>query len=286
MSSLPLPVLRHGKVRDMYVMDDQRLLMVASDRVSAFDVIMAEPIPGKGAVLTALSRFWFRLTASVVPNHVISDRVEDLPAAVQPVASDIADRFLIVRKADRIDVECVVRGYLSGSGWAEYSETGQVAGHALPAGLRESDRLPEPILTPAIKADSGHDQNITLSDLETLVGSDRAATLEDLSLRLYAVGARHAAARGLILADTKFEFGLIDGQIVLIDELLTPDSSRYWPADEYRPGGPQPSFDKQFLRDFLIASGWNREPPPPPLPAEVIQGTADRYAEALRKLGQ
>ena len=281
---LPLEVFRHGKVRDMYIVDAERLLMVASNRVSAFDVVMTQPIPGKGAVLTAVSLFWFERTRSVVRNHVLSHADEDLPEVVQPFAADIRDRWVLVRRAERIDVECVVRGYLSGSGWAEYRQTGQVAGEAVQAGLRESDRLRQPIFTPAIKADTGHDQNIARRDLANLIGSARAAELEELSLRLYQAGAEHAASRGLILADTKFEFGVLDGQVILIDELLTPDSSRYWPADAYAPGGPQPSFDKQFLRDFLAASGWNKEPPPPELPESVIRGTSDRYAEAQRRL--
>ena len=279
-----LPLFRRGKVREMYAVDDERLLMVASDRVSAFDVIMDEPIPGKGAVLTALSAFWFRKTADQVRNHLISDRIDDLPAHVREVEPSIAGRWLLVRRAERIDIECVVRGFLSGSAWAEYRRLGTVAGEALPAGLVESARLDAPIFTPAIKAESGHDENIARVRLAELVGAERARQLEDLSLRLYTAGADHAASRGLILADTKFEFGVLDGEVILIDEALTPDSSRYWPADQYAPGGPQPSFDKQFLRDFLDASGWNKEPPPPPLPSEVISGTAARYEEALRKL--
>ena len=279
-----LPLFRRGKVREMYTVDDEHLLMVASDRVSAFDVIMDQPIPGKGAVLTALSAFWFRRTADVAPNHLISDRVADLPAQLRDLESSIAGRWLLVRRAERIDIECVVRGYLAGSGWAEYRRAGTVADEALPSGLVESQQLDAPIFTPAIKAESGHDQNISRRRLAEMVGHDRAQVLEQLSLRLYQAGADHAASRGLILADTKFEFGVLDGEVILIDEALTPDSSRYWPADQYAPGGPQPSFDKQFLRDFLDSSGWAKEPPPPRLPADVIAGTAARYAEALRRL--
>jgi phosphoribosylaminoimidazole-succinocarboxamide synthase len=281
-----LPLFRRGKVREMYAVDDDRLLMVASDRVSAFDVIMNEPIPGKGAVLTALSAFWFRKTANLVPNHLISDSVDDLPAHLQAMQETIAGRWLLVRRAERIDIECVVRGFLSGSAWAEYRHLGTVAAEALPAGLVEAQRLEKPIFTPAIKAESGHDANISRAQLAEMVGTERALLLEDLSLSLYTAGAEHAASRGLILADTKFEFGVVDGEVILIDEALTPDSSRYWPADQYAPGGPQPSFDKQFLRDFLQleSTGWNKEPPPPPLPAEVIAGTAARYAEALHRL--
>lgn len=284
MPALTLPLLRRGKVREMYVVDQDRLLMVASDRISAFDVIMNEPIPGKGAVLTALSAFWFRHTAGVVPNHLISDDPSHLPKAIQPVASDLAGRWLLVRRAERIDIECVVRGYLAGSAWTEYRREGTVAGERLPNGLVESQQLSRPIFTPAIKADSGHDENISRAHLAELVGADLAEHLERLSLALYAAGARRAATRGVILADTKFEFGHIQGELVLIDEALTPDSSRYWPAEGYRPGGPQPSFDKQYLRDFLESTGWNKEPPPPPVPRAVIDGTAERYREALRRL--
>ncbi len=283
-----LPLFRRGKVREMYEVDDERLLMVASDRVSAFDVVMDEPIPGKGAVLTALSAFWFRKTSDLVRNHLISDAVDDLPAHLQAMHDSIAGRWLLVRRAERIDIECVVRGYLSGSAWVEYRRLGTVAGEALPAGMVESQRLEAPIFTPAIKAESGHDENISRAQLAEMVGAERAQLLEDLSHTLYAAGADHASSRGLILADTKFEFGVVDGEMILIDEALTPDSSRYWPADQYAPGGPQPSFDKQFLRDFLQlqveSTGWNKEPPPPRLPPDVIAGTAARYAEALRRL--
>jgi phosphoribosylaminoimidazole-succinocarboxamide synthase len=268
------PLFRRGKVREMYDLGGGRLLMVASDRVSAFDVVMDDPIPGKGAVLTTLSRFWFEHTAGLVRNHLLPDA----PPA------DLAERALVVRKAERIDVECVVRGYLAGSGWAEYRSLGTLAGEKLPAGLSESQQLPEARFTPATKAESGHDENISRVRLAELVGAEVAGRLEELSLRLYEAGATHARGRGLILADTKFEFGWLDGQLILIDELMTPDSSRYWPADEYAPGKPQPSFDKQFLRDFLESSGWNKEPPPPRLPAWVIEGTASRYAEAPRRL--
>jgi phosphoribosylaminoimidazole-succinocarboxamide synthase len=282
------PLFRRGKVREMYAVDAERLLMVASDRVSAFDVVMDQPIPGKGAVLTALSAFWFRKTADLVPNHLLSDRVEDLPASVRHVEPSIAGPWLLVRKADRIDIECVVRGYLAGSGWSEYRRHGTLAGERLPEGVIkvESARLQAPIFTPAIKAESGHDENISRAHLAQLIGRDLAQELEALSIRLYEFGAAHALDRGLILADTKFEFGLIDGEVILIDEAFTPDSSRYWPADQYAPGGPQPSFDKQYLRDFLQLehSGWNKEPPPPTLPQAVIDGTASRYREALRRL--
>jgi phosphoribosylaminoimidazole-succinocarboxamide synthase len=280
MTLTALPLFRRGKVRDMYVVDDERLLMVASDRVSAFDVIMHEAIPGKGAVLTALSAFWFRHTRHIVPNHLISDNPADLPAGVRPPEG----QWLLVRRAERIDIECVVRGYLAGSAWAEYRRGGTVAGQLLPASLVESARLESAVFTPAIKAESGHDENISTDRLSMLIGNLLATQLEDLSLRLYEEGARHASSQGLILADTKFEFGHVAGELVLIDEALTPDSSRYWPASGYAPGGPQPSFDKQFLRDYLESTGWNKEPPPPPLPTHVIEGTAQRYQEALRRL--
>jgi phosphoribosylaminoimidazole-succinocarboxamide synthase len=269
MIAVDLPLFRRGKVREMYVVDADHLWMVASDRVSAFDVVMNEPIPGKGAVLTALSAFWFDRTRDVVPTHFVRQENE---------------RALVVRRAERIDTECVVRGYLAGSGWAEYLRGGTLADEPLPSGLLESARLPEPRFTPAIKAETGHDENISRSRLRQLLGDELARRLEELSLRLYAVGAEHAASRGLILADTKFEFGFCKGELILIDEVLTPDSSRYWPADGYEPGRPQPSFDKQFLRDFLESTGWNKQPPPPPLTPEVINGTAERYHEALRRL--
>jgi phosphoribosylaminoimidazole-succinocarboxamide synthase len=280
----PLTLFRRGKVREMYVVDDERLLMVASDRVSAFDVVMAEPIPGKGAVLTALSAFWLRRTRELVPNHFLTDDPRELDGQVRAFAESVAGRWLLVRRAERIDIECVVRGYLAGSGWAEYCREGTLAAEPLPRGLKEAERLAEPRFTPAIKAESGHDENISRARLADILGVDRARQLEDVSVRLYRAAAEHAAARGLIVADTKFEFGLINGELVLIDELLTPDSSRYWPADHYEVGRAQPSFDKQFLRDFLEASGWNKTPPPPSLPSAVIQGTADRYQEALRRL--
>jgi phosphoribosylaminoimidazole-succinocarboxamide synthase len=280
----PLALFRRGKVRDMYVVDDRHLLMVASDRVSAFDVVMNEPIPGKGAVLTAMSAFWFRRTREVVPNHLVTDDPGDLEGPVRDFAAAHVGRWLLVRRAERIDVECVVRGYLAGSGWAEYRRAGTLAVEPLPPGLTESAQLPQPRFTPATKAETGHDENISRAELANRVGHEVAARLEELSLALYAAGADHSRQRGLILADTKFEFGYLDGELVLIDEVMTPDSSRFWPADQYQPGQAQPSFDKQFLRDFLEASGWDKTPPPPKLPPEVIHGTAERYQEALRRL--
>ena len=285
-----VPLFRRGKVRELYNLGDGLLLMVASDRVSAFDVVMDDLIPNKGAVLTCLSAFWFGETSGIVANHLVG-RPSDHPvpslryrAELAAAADLLAGRALVVRRTERIDVECVVRGYLAGSGWAEYARSGTLASEALPTGLAESDRLPEPRFTPAIKVESGHDENISRARLRGLVGADLAGRLEDASLRLYRFAAAHAAARGLILADTKFEFGLLDGALLLIDEILTPDSSRYWPADGYAPGRPQPSFDKQYLRDYLERIGWDKEPPPPSLPAEVVRVTAAKYEEALRRL--
>lgn len=279
-----LPLFRRGKVRELYDLGDEQLLMVASDRVSAFDVVMGETIPGKGRVLTALSAFWFRRLADVLPNHLVTDDPAAFPALVQPYAEQIAGRSLLVRRARRIDVECVVRGYLAGSGWAEYRQHGTLAGEPLAPGLLESARLPEPRFTPATKADAGHDENISRARLRAEVGEALATALEAASLALYRRAEEHARSRGLILADTKFEFGLIGETLVLVDEALTPDSSRYWDAAGYAPGGPQPSFDKQFLRDHLERCGWDKQPPAPSLPPEVVEGTASRYREALRRI--
>lgn len=278
-----VPLLWRGKVREMYELGNA-LLMVASDRISAFDVVMREPIPGKGLVLTGLSRFWFGQTADLVPNHLISADVRDFPPRLQPYAEQLEGRALLVRRAQRIDFECVVRGYLAGSAWAEYRRQGTLAGEPLPAGLVESSRLPEPIFSPATKAVSGHDVNVTPATMAARIGPELTAELARLSRLLYDYGARRAAAHGLLLADTKFEFGLLDGRPILIDEILTPDSSRYWPAEGYQPGRPQPSFDKQYLRDYLESIGWNKEPPPPPLPPEVVRLTAEKYRAAYLKL--
>jgi phosphoribosylaminoimidazole-succinocarboxamide synthase len=282
-TALPLPSFSRGKVRDMYDLGD-RLLMVTSDRISAFDVVMDALIPAKGIVLTALSAFWFERTAGIVENHLLdADLARVLPklAATHP---ELIGRSLVVRKTRRLDVECVVRGYLAGSGWAEYRQHGTLAGERLPAGLGESDRLPEPRFTPATKADTGHDENISVAQMAALVGDVLTERIAATSLALYAHAEAYAREQGIIIADTKFEFGLLDDRLVLIDEALTPDSSRFWPMDAYEPGGPQPSFDKQYLRDYLEASGWNKEPPPPPLPAEVIRQTAARYHEAYHRL--
>jgi phosphoribosylaminoimidazole-succinocarboxamide synthase len=277
-----LKLFARGKVRDMYDLGD-RLLMVATDRLSAYDVVMREPIPGKGIVLNSLSEFWFRRTGDVIPNHFLSTDVAELDLA-NNVTEMLAGRSMVVRRAERIDVECVVRGYLAGSGWVEYRKSGTCIGHSLPSGLVESSRLPEPIFTPATKEASGHDINISTSQMADLVGKELTTELEEASLKLYSAAAAHCQERGIILADTKFEFGLLDGDIILIDEALTPDSSRFWPAADYAPGGPQPSFDKQYVRDYLDSTGWNHEPPPPPLPPEVVRRTTDKYREAYVRI--
>jgi phosphoribosylaminoimidazole-succinocarboxamide synthase len=278
------PLFHRGKVRDTYDLGD-RLLMVATDRISAFDVVLPNGIPDKGAVLTQLSAFWFELTGGIVPNHFLrlvdSTEIEGVPFPIPP---DLLGRSMLVPKARRVDVECVARGYLSGSGWQEYRETGKVCGIRLPPGLRESEELPEPIFTPATKAASGHDINISFEETVELVGAKAADVLRIRTLAVYRFVRDYAHERGLIIADTKLEFGWLGDELTVIDELCTPDSSRFWPADGYEPGRSQPSFDKQPVRDWLIASGWNKEPPPPVLPPEVVDGTAERYREAFRRL--
>jgi phosphoribosylaminoimidazole-succinocarboxamide synthase len=277
-----LELVHRGKVRETYEVDDRHLLLVATDRLSAFDVVFDQPIPDKGAVLTRLSAWWFERLAPLGRSHFVSADPERLPAAAR--TREMAPRSMLVRRAERVDAECVVRGYLAGSGWAEYQRSGAVCGHPLPAGLREADRLPQPIFTPSTKAEVGHDENISRDELADLVGADLARELEARSIALYAEGARRAESVGLILADTKFEFGFIDGELAVIDEVLTPDSSRFWDAGRYAPGASPPSFDKQFVRDFVSASGWNKEPPAPTLPDDVIAGTRDRYVAAYERL--
>jgi len=275
---------RQGKVRDIYELDDQ-LLLIATDRISAFDYVLGSGIPDKGKVLTQLSAFWFDRTRDIVPNHLMTTDVARYPAELRDAADVLDGRSMLVRKTNPIPIECVARGYLSGSGWKDYRETGTVCGIPLPAGLRESDRLPDPIFTPATKATSGHDVNISQAEAGRIVGERLVATLRDLTLQLYAFGAAHAESRGIILADTKFEFGLTDGErVMLIDEVMTPDSSRYWPKDGYAPGGPQPSFDKQYVRDYLEQIKWNKQPPVPSLPDDVVLRTRDKYLEAFRRL--
>jgi phosphoribosylaminoimidazole-succinocarboxamide synthase len=278
-----LPLFRRGKVRDTWDLGDM-LLMVASDRLSAFDVILPDPVPDKGRVLTQLSAFWFRHTEGLVPNHLVSTDVADLPASIAPLARELEDRFMIVRKARRVDIECVARGYLAGSAWVEYRDRGTVCGQELPAGLAQSAQLPTPIFTPAMKNDTGHDENISVESMRGLVGDELTSELQRLSLLLYQAAAAHALERGVIIADTKFEFGWIDGELRVIDELLTPDSSRFWDVDNYEPGRAQDSYDKQPVRDWLLAAGWDRNPPAPSLPAEVIEQTAARYRTAFERL--
>ena len=281
---------RHGKVRDIYDFGES-LLIVATDRISAFDYVLGSGIPDKGKVLTQISAFWFDQTRSIVSNHVISTDTRDFPPELAADANLLAGRSMLVRKTEPLSIECVARGYLSGSGWKDYVQSGRVCGVALPAGLRESDRLPEPIFTPATKAQSGHDINISEADAAEIVGPAVLARARELTLKLYANGAAHAEARGIIVADTKFEFGLlppdgrrVEDRLIVIDEMLTPDSSRFWPRDAYRPGGPQASFDKQFVRDYLERIAWNKQPPVPTLPEDVIAKTREKYIDAFRRL--
>jgi len=276
-------LLARGKVRDIYDLDSQ-LLIVATDRISAFDVVMPNGIPDKGRVLTQMSLFWFELTQDIVENHLITADATEYPACIGKYMEVLAGRSMLVKRAEVVPVECVVRGYLAGSGWQEYREKGTVCGIELPAGLRESDALPEPIFTPATKAESGHDINIPPEQAMEIAGEETYREVERLSLAVYERGADHARERGIIIADTKFEFGRHGDGLLLIDEVLTPDSSRFWPADEYEPGRPQRSFDKQPVRDYLDSIGWDRTPPAPELPAEVVAGTSERYREALRLL--
>jgi len=282
LTELPLTLHSRGKVRDTYRLSEGELLMVATDRISAFDVVFPTPIPEKGRVLTQLSRSWFAQTAGIIRNHLAPDQA--VPESLSKLLPDLALRSLRVLTAEPIMFECVVRGYISGSGWKDYQKTGSIAGERLPAGLKESDRLPAPIFTPATKALTGHDENISRAELAERAGKELAESLEAASLQLYRYGSDRALERGLILADTKFEFGLLEGELILIDEMLTPDSSRFWDLTEYRPGGPQPSFDKQYVRDYLEEIGWNKQPPAPPLPDEVVAGTSARYLEAMSRL--
>ncbi len=270
-----------GKVRDIYDLGD-KLLIVATDRLSAFDVVLPTPIPDKGRVLTQLSLFWFDLLKDVIPNHVLS--ATDFPAPFDAHREELAGRSMVVRKTQPLAIECVVRGYVSGSGWKDYRSTGKICGIALPQGLRESDRLPEALFTPSTKATSGHDENISFEQAATLIGKDLAERLRDVSLEIYRRAAAYAEPRGVILADTKFEFGLLNNELIWIDEALTPDSSRFWPADQYKPGGAQPSFDKQFVRDYLERIQWPKTPPGPDLPSDVVAATRAKYREAYRIL--
>ena len=280
-----LKLVRRGKVRDVYAVDDDSLLIVATDRISAFDCILPTPIERKGEVLTALSEFWFEKLQHVVANHLIESSVEAMPPLVQRHAKTLKGRAMLVRRAEVFPVECVVRGYLVGSGWKDYLRTGSVCGHKLTEGLLESAKLPEPIFTPSTKAEVGHDENITEDQVREIIGDEKTALLRDTSLRLYSEAHEYARQRGIIIADTKFEFGLDkDGRLLLVDEVLTPDSSRFWPADEYEPGRSQPSFDKQFVRDYLETLDWDKKPPAPAIPSEIAGATTARYLEAYRLL--
>jgi phosphoribosylaminoimidazole-succinocarboxamide synthase len=279
-----LKLIKRGKVRDIYEVED-KLLIVASDRMSAFDVVMDEPIPDKGKILTHISLFWFKQLNSIVENHLISSNPLKYPQSCQKYRNDLEGRSMLVRKAEPLPVECIVRGYLSGSGWLEYQSKGTICSISLPPGLVESEKLPQPVFTPSTKAEEGvHDENISFERAIEILGRARAEEVRDLSLRIYESGRDLAAQKGIIIADSKFEFGFENNRLILIDEVLTPDSSRFWPMDEYRPGGPQKSFDKQFLRDYLDALDWPKKPPPPKLPPEIIEKTRERYLEALERL--
>ncbi|UYP31947.1 phosphoribosylaminoimidazolesuccinocarboxamide synthase [Pseudomonas sp. Z8(2022)] len=283
-TTLSLKKIYSGKVRDLYEIDDKRMLMVATDRLSAFDVILEQPIPEKGKILTAISNFWFDKLAGVVPNHFTGDKVEDVvPAAELPL---VEGRAVVAKRLKPVAVEAIVRGYIVGSGWKEYQKSGTVCGIALPAGLKEAAKLPQPIFTPSTKAAVGdHDENISFEQCEAIIGAELAAKVRDTAIKLYSTAVEYAATRGIIIADTKFEFGLDeDGTLTLMDEVLTPDSSRFWPADSYVEGTNPPSFDKQFVRDWLESTGWNKQPPAPAVPADVAQKTADKYREALTRL--
>ena len=279
-----LKLLKRGKVRDMYDLGDS-LLMIATDRLSAFDVVMPDPIPDKGIILTQISLFWFEMMQSLVTHHIMISNVDDFPSICQPYADVLRGRSIVIKKTEPLPVECVVRGYISGSGWKSYQETGSVCRIRLPEGLQESDRLPEPIFTPATKAEIGdHDINIDFAEMSNIIGSELAQKVKTLSLEIYQKGVEFAAERGIIIADTKFEFGKIDGDVILIDEVLTPDSSRFWPQDTYLPGGAQKSYDKQYVRDYLTTLDWDKTPPGPSLPDDVIQKTRQKYLDALIQL--
>lgn len=282
-----LNLVHRGKVRDMYAIPghDDKLLMVATDRISAYDVVMADPVPGKGRILTQISLFWFKLLGDIVENHLITADVSQYPKACLPYAEQLRDRSMLVRKTQPMTIECIVRGYLSGSFWSAYKKNPTVCGFALPPGMRESDQFEKPLFTPSTKAALGdHDENISLATMEEMIGSERAREIADVSIQLYSRAADYARSKGIIIADTKFELGLVGDRLILIDEVLTPDSSRFWPVDEYQPGRSQASFDKQFLRDYLSSLDWDKTPPPPPLPAEILNKTRSRYEEALRRL--
>lgn len=277
-------MIKQGKVRDIYKLDD-KLLIVATDRISAFDVILPNGIPYKGIILTQLSKFWFDKFKDIVENHLISTELSDLPSVLRRQKSKLQGRFMLVKNTTPLPVECVVRGYISGSAWAEYLQNGSISGIKLPPGLKESEKLPEPIFTPATKAEKGeHDINITFDEVKNMIGTELAEKVREVSLKIYTEAQRYAEGKGIIISDTKFEFGIKDGKLILIDEVLTPDSSRFWPMDEYKPGSPQKSFDKQFVRDYLISINFNRKPPAPELPEDIVKKTSEKYLEAYRRL--
>ena len=277
-----LPLIARGKVRDIYDLGNNQLLFVATDRISAFDHVLATGITDKGRILTQLSLFWFDLLKDTVKNHLLTADTTQFPSTCVPYLNQLEGRSMLVKRAEMFPVECVVRGYISGSGWKDYKQTGSICGINLPSGLRESDKLPEPIFTPAAKNNVGHDENISFQQMVNSIGQKPAEDLRDLTVKIYEKASNHAAGKGLILADTKFEFGIIDGEITLADEVLTPDSSRYWPAETYNPGGAQPSFDKQYVRDYLESIHWNKQAPAPALPSEVVEKTQAKYLEAFR----
>ena len=279
-----LNLIKRGKVRDIYDLGNE-LLMVATDRISAFDVVMPDPIPEKGQILTRISLYWFDIMKPLLPHHVISGNVDDYPESCRPYADVLRGRSMLVKKAEPLPIECIVRGYLSGSGWNDYQASGEVCGIKLPEGLKESAKLPEPLFTPSTKAETGvHDINIDIHEAIKMIGRDLAATVEKLSIEIYKKGADLAQKKGIIIADTKFEFGILGDELMLIDEILTPDSSRFWPLESYRPGSPQKSYDKQYLRDYLLSINWNKKPPAPALPKDVISNTHNKYQEAYRQL--
>lgn len=282
-----LTLLHRGKVRDMYEIPghEDKLLMIATDRISAYDVVMDDPIIDKGKVLTQISLFWFDLLADIVPNHQISADVDQYPEVCHQYRDQLEGRSMLVRRTKVMPIECIVRGYISGSFWSAYKKNTTVCGFALPEGMQESDKFPQPLFTPSTKAEQGlHDENISVAQMEEIIGKDVADKMADISIRLYEKASEYARSKGIIIADTKFELGMVDGELILIDEVLTPDSSRFWPMDEYKPGQGQPSFDKQFLRDYLSSLDWGKQPPPPPLPAEITEKTAARYKEAQERL--
>ena len=282
-TNLPLKSFMNGKVRDIYDLGDN-LLMIATDRISAFDSVLPNGIPYKGAVLTRLSEYWFNYTKNIIGNHMITTNIEEFPTESREYADILKGRSMLVKKTERIDIECVARGYISGSAWAEYKKTGSVCGISLPAGLTESEKIPEPIFTPAIKASSGHDVNISEEKAAELIGWDLTNELKENTLKIYESAAKLAGSKGLILADSKFEFGMLNGELILIDELLTPDSSRFWPIDDYETGRPQKSFDKQFVRDYLSEIKWDKEPPVPKLPEHIVKKTSEKYLEIYKKI--